>query len=91
MVLPELLGRILAGDPLENLLAARVVVLELCEVVYVTVDDDPERIGLVVRRNVALAERFRHGFCLWASCENLISPVVADFKVATIKRQQRSG
>ena len=38
-----------------------VVILELCKVVDIAVDDDPQRVGLVVRRDVALCEGFGHG------------------------------
>lgn len=92
MVFPELLRGILAGDALENLLAAcedsralelekgvssacwcdvldgwegvsltRVVVLELGHIVDILVNNDPEGVGLVVRRYVACTERLGHG------------------------------
>ena len=40
VVFPELLGRILAADFLENLLAAGVVVLEFGHVIHVTINHD---------------------------------------------------
>lgn len=65
VVLPELLGGVLAGDACEDLLATRVVVLELCQIVDVVVDNDVEVVALVVRRDVALCEGFGHvgGWC----------------------------
>lgn len=41
-----------------TLLAARMVVLELCEIVDILVDDDPQAVGLVVAGDVGGRERF---------------------------------
>lgn len=48
VVLPELLGRILAGYALEDLLAAGVIILELGQVIHIAVDDDVQAVRLVV-------------------------------------------
>jgi len=80
VVLPELLGRVFAGNALEDynlsvssleplwalhtLLAARVFVLELGQVVYIFVDDDPEVVGFVVRRHVGGRKSLRHFECV---------------------------
>lgn len=48
MVFPKLLGSVLACDSLQDLLATRVLVLKLGQVVDVLVNNDPEVIWLVV-------------------------------------------
>lgn len=47
-----------------TLLAARVFILELCQVVDILVNDDVEVVGLVVRRDVGGRESLRH-FGVW--------------------------
>ena len=49
-----------------TLLSARVLLLELGQVVDIVIDNDVEVVGLVVRRNVVGCEGFRH-FALWNS------------------------
>ena len=68
MVFPELCGSVFATNPLQDLLSARVIILELlcspvrtlrkrcycpylCNVVHVALDDDPQRVGLLVLRH----------------------------------------
>lgn len=38
-----------------------VVILKLGQIVDIVVDNDPERVAFVVRRNVGFTKRFRHG------------------------------
>lgn len=47
-----------------TLLAARMLVLELGEIVYIVVDDDVQIAGALMRRNVAGREGLRHGGAL---------------------------
>lgn len=68
MVLPELLGGVLAGNTLENLLATGVVILELGQIINVAIDNDVQVIGLVVRRHVADGESLRHADGLDVAC-----------------------
>jgi hypothetical protein len=49
-----------------TLLSARVLLLELSQVVDIVIDNNVEVVGLVVRRNVVGCEGFRH-FALWNS------------------------
>jgi hypothetical protein len=46
-----------------TLLSARVLLLELGQVVDIVIDNDVEVVGLVVRRNVVGCEGFRHVVC----------------------------
>jgi predicted RNase H-like HicB family nuclease len=74
VVLPELLGGVLSGDTLEDycqsaqicwklyeehtLLASRMLLLEVCEIVYIFVNDDVKIVRRLVRRNVSGREAF---------------------------------
>ena len=61
MVLPELLGGVLAGDALEDLGAAGVLVDEACDVVHGRVDDDVHAlVGRVVRGDFGGGDGFGH-------------------------------
>ena len=39
------------------------LVLELGQVVYIAIDDDPQRVSLVMRLDVAFCKRLRHDDC----------------------------
>lgn len=65
VVLPKGLGGVLAGDALQNLLAARVVVLEAGEVVDVAVNNGVQAVGLVVRGHVGRGKALGHGGCCY--------------------------
>lgn len=59
--LPELLRGVLAGDALEDLGAAGVLVDEVGDVVDAVVDDDVHAlVGRVVGRDFGLGDRFGH-------------------------------
>lgn len=60
--LPELLGRVLASDSLENLGATGVLIDEVCHVVDIAFDGDPDTAGLrgLVRLEVLLRDRLGH-------------------------------
>ena len=47
-----------------TLLSARVLLLELGQVVDIVIDNDVEVVGLVMRRNVVGCEGFRHAVCV---------------------------
>lgn len=49
VVFPELLAGVFAGNALQDLLSAWVLLLELGQVIDIVVDDDPEVVWLVVR------------------------------------------
>lgn len=59
--LPELLGRILASNALEDLRAARVLVDKFGHVVHVVIDDDVHAlVGAVVGGDIGGGEGLRH-------------------------------
>ena len=61
MVLPELFGRVFAGDTFEDLSAARVLVDKIGHVVDGVVDDDVHAlVGGVVGRDVGGGDCFGH-------------------------------
>lgn len=60
MVLPELLRGILPSDPLNDLLASGVLLLERGHVVNILVNDDEKIIGLAVGGHFLLRVNFGH-------------------------------
>jgi len=69
-----------------------VVILELCEVVDIAVDDDPQRVGLVVRRNVALAIGFGHGSgCVKDMWNNVGTTALLCLMMVEVQRAAKSG
>jgi hypothetical protein len=62
--LPELLARILASHPLQDLCATRVFLYECVHLVYVAVNDDVKTIvDRVVLGDLLRCEGFGHGGC----------------------------
>jgi hypothetical protein len=80
VILPELLGGVLACDALQNftrsanelsglrkrhtLLPTGMVVLEFGQIIHILVDNNPKIVGLIVRRNVGGRKSLRHDCCI---------------------------